>query len=113
MASSLDQFLPKTHLNFPNGAVLTIGSVASDGPTLQVVYVGFTPADSATPSMELEIPPHAVEVIMQQLQHYANQVRFINGVPMLEYPAPHPISSPSDARAKRRTPRKKPTKGQQ
>ena len=110
MPSSFDPYLPPTRLQFPHGAILSIGTVRCDDQIHQAVYLGFSPAGSATPTMELELPPKSVEVVIRQLQDHANQARFINGVDVLAYPEPYPVrpSSPR-ARPPKRGPRKKGT----
>jgi len=113
MPSSFDPYLPPTRLQFPHGAVLSIGTVRCDDRIHEAVYLGYTPAGSTTPTMELELPPKSVEVVIRQLQDRANQARFINGVDLLEYPEPYPVRpSRPRARVQRRALRKKKT-GQQ
>ena len=90
MPSSFDPFLPKTRFQFPDGDILSIGTISCDDQIHQAVYLGYTPAGSAAPSMELALPPKTVEVIIQNLQERANEARFVNGEKMLEYPEPSP-----------------------
>lgn len=99
MTSSFDPFLPPTRMQFPDGAILSIGTVRCDDQIHQAVYLGYTPAGSTTPTMELELPPKSVEVIIRQLQDCANQARFVNGVDVWEYPEPYP-ARPSGPRAR-------------
>jgi hypothetical protein len=91
MSSLHDQFMPRTRFQFPEGDLLCAGTVACDDQIHQAVYLSYTPAGSATPTMELELPPKTVEVIIQCLQERANEARFVNGEKMLEYPEPYPI----------------------
>jgi hypothetical protein len=109
MPSAFDRFMPRMRLQFPDGAVLSIGTVSCDDQIHQAVYLAYTPAGSSTPSMELELPPKTVEVIIQQLQEHANQARFVNGERMLEYPKPYPSAPPGASRRTRkaRRPKKK------
>jgi hypothetical protein len=100
MPSSFDPFLPKTRFQFLDGGTFSIGTVSCDDQIHQAVYLGYTPAGSAAPSMELEIPPKTVEVIIQHLQERANEARFVNGEKMLEYlePSPEKPSRPKPRR---------------
>jgi hypothetical protein len=91
MPSSFDQFLPKTKFQFPDGAILCVGTISCDDQIHQAVYLSYTAAGAATPGMELELPPKTVEVIIQHLQERANEARYINGEKMLEYPKPLPM----------------------
>lgn len=91
MPSSFDAFLPKTRFQFPDGAILCVGTISCDDQIHQAVYLSYTPAGAATPAMELELPPKTVEVIIQHLQERANEARYINGEKMLEYPKPSPM----------------------
>jgi hypothetical protein len=104
MPSSLDQFLPKTRFQFPDGAIFCVGTISCDDQIHQAVYLSYTPAGATTPNMELELPPKTVEDIIQHLQERANEARYINGDKMLEYPKPFPIK-PFGPKAK--TPRRK------
>jgi hypothetical protein len=112
MPSAFDQFMPRMRLQFPDGAVLSIGTVSCDDQIHQAVYLAYAPAGSSAPSMELELPPKTVEVIIQQLQEHANQARFVNGERMLEYPKPYPEPPPGSSRRTRkaRQPKKKASK---
>jgi hypothetical protein len=113
MPSAFDHFMPGMRLQFPNGAGLSIGTRSCDDQIHQAVYLAYTPAGSSTPTMELELPPKSVEVIIRQLQEHANQARFINGERMLEYPKPYPIAPPGASRQTRKGPRHKKRTGQQ
>jgi hypothetical protein len=104
MPSSLDAYMPKMQLEFPDGSILSLGTVSCDDQIHQAVYLGYTPAGSATPTMELELPPKTVEVIIRLLQERANEARFVNGEKMLEYAEPAP-SKPREAKS--RAPRRK------
>ena len=108
MPNSFDPYLPPTRFQFPHGAVLSIGTIRCDDQIHQAVYLGYMPAGSTAPTMELELPPKSVEVLIRHLQDCANQARFINGVDVLEYPEPYPVRSPLPrARLQRRGIRKK------
>jgi hypothetical protein len=105
--------MPRTQLQFSDGGVLSIGIVSCDDQIHQAVYLSYTPSDSPTPTMQLELPPKAVEVIIGQLQEHANQARFVNGESLLDYPAPHPAQPTSSPRKPAQVQRSKTTKGQQ
>ena len=90
MPSAFDRFMPRTRLQLPDGAMLSVGTLSCDDQIHQAVYLAYTPAGSSIPAMELELPPKSVEVIIRELQEHANQARFVNGERMLEYPEPHP-----------------------
>ena len=108
MPSSFDPYLPPTRLQFTDGAILSIGKVRCEDKIHEAVYLGYMPAGSTTPAMEIELPPKSVEVVIRQLQDHANQARFINGVNVLEYPEPYPVRpSRPRARPRQRSPRPK------
>lgn len=90
--------MPRTQLQLSDGAILSIGIVSCDDQIHQAVYLSYTPCDSMTPTMQLELPPKAVDVIIGQLQEHANHARFVNGEHLLEYPAPHPAQPSSSSR---------------
>ena len=113
MPSAFDRFMPRTAMQFPDGALLSVGTVACDDQVHQAVYLSYTPAVSTTPTMELELPPKTVEVIIRQLQEYANQARFVNGARMLEYPEPYPVTPPGASKRTGKVQRSKRKRGQQ
>jgi hypothetical protein len=86
--------MPRTRFQFPDAGILSVGTVSCDDQMHQAVYLSYTPAGSSTPSMELELPPRTVEVIIQHLQERANEARFVNGEKMLDYPKPVPVKPP-------------------
>ena len=112
MPSAFDHFMPKTRLQLPDGAVLSIGTLSCDDQIHQAVYLAYTPARASTPTMELELPPKSVEVVIRELQEHANQARLINGERMLEYPEPYPVVRPSASRQTRKAHRHKKKTGQ-
>jgi hypothetical protein len=91
MPHSFDAYMPRTRFQFPEGAAMSIGTIRCDDEIHQAVYLSYTPVGSTTPSMELELPPKTVEVIIRHLQERANEARFVNGERMLEYPEPYPV----------------------
>jgi hypothetical protein len=97
-------------MQFPDGAILSVGTIRCDDQIHEAVYLGYTPGGSTTPTMELELPPKSVEVVIRQLQDRANQARFINGEDVFEYPEPFPVRPVRpQARPKKRGSRKKKT----
>ncbi len=86
MSSAFDRFMPRPRFQLPDGAVLSVGTLSCEDQIHQAVYLAYTPAGSSTPTLELELPPKSVELIIRELQEHANQARFINGERMLEYP---------------------------
>jgi hypothetical protein len=112
MPSALDRFMARTRLQFPDGSVLSIGTLSCDDQIHQAVYLAYTPAGSSTPCMELELPPKSAEVIIRALQEHANEARFINGERMLEYPEPRAVPPPGIARRTRKPNRRKKKRGQ-
>jgi hypothetical protein len=107
MPSTFDQFMPRTRLQFPDGAVLSVGTLSCDDQIHQAVYFAYTPAGSSTPTMELELPPKTVELIIRELQERANEARFVNGERMLEYPEPYPEVRAGASQRKRKARRHK------
>jgi hypothetical protein len=112
MPSAFDRFMPRTRLQLPDGAVLSVGTLSCDDQIYQAVYLAYTPAGSSTPTMELELPPKSVEVIIRELQEHANQARFVNGERMLEYPKPYPEAPAGASQRKRKARRHKKKTGQ-
>lgn len=103
MPSSFDPFMPKSRFQF-----FSVGTVSCDDQIHQGVYLSYTPAGSAAPSMELELPPKTVETIIHHLQERANEARFVNGETMPEYPEPLPAErSRSNPKPRRRKGTKK------
>ncbi len=110
MPSSFDPFMPKTRFQFPDGSIFSVGTVSCDDQIHQAGYLSYTPAGSTAPSMELELPPKSIEVIIRHLQERANEARFVNGERMLEYPEPLPAKrSRSNPKPRRRKGTKKAT----
>jgi len=111
MPSAFDPYMPRIRLQFAEAGVLSIGTVSCDDQIHQAVYLAYTPKGCSAPTMELELPPKSVEIIIQQLQDHANQARFINGERMLEYPKPRPEERKSSG-AKGKVHRRKKPAGQ-
>ena len=112
MPSAFDRFMPRTRMQLPDGAVLSVGTLSCDDQIHQAVYLAYTPAGASAPTMELGLPPKSVEVIIRELQEHANQARFVNGERMLEYPKPYAAGSAGASRRKRESRRHKKKAGQ-
>ena len=107
MPSAFDRFMPKIQMQFPDGGVLSIGTMTCDDQIHQAVYLAYTRAGSSAPALELQLPPKSVELIIRQLQEHANQARLINGERMLEYPKPYPAVPAGASQRKRKARRQK------
>ena len=107
MPSAFDQFMPPTRLQLPDGAAMSVGTLSCDDQIHQAVYFAYTPAGSNAPTMELELPPKSVELIIRELQEHANEARFFNGERMLEYPKPYPAVPAGASQRKRKARRQK------
>jgi len=113
MSSAFDRFMPRPRFQLPDGAVLSVGTLSCEDQIHQAVYLAYTPAGSSTPTLELELPPKSVELIIRELQEHANQARFINGEGMLEYPEPYPAVVSGTSLRPRKARRHKKKTGQQ
>jgi len=112
MPSSFDAYMPRTRLQFRDAGILSIGTVSCEDQIHQAVSLSYTPEGATAPSMELELPPKSVEVIIQLLQERANEARFVNGEKTLEYPKPAPIKPPGSKPARPRKPDRRKATGQ-
>jgi len=84
---TLDDFSPKTRLDFPDGASLLVGTRRNDDdPTLYGVHVIYDSGQTPEPEMEILLPAHSVDVLISVLQNAANQARFIMGQKQVDYP---------------------------
>ena len=88
MASPLDRFAPCSRFALPDGSVLTIGTVTRDDHIGKDVLIAHEDPSASEPILQLVLPPKSVDVVIYALQERANEARFVNGEPMLEYPAP-------------------------
>ena len=94
MPSNWDAYMPRTQFQIRDAGTLSVGTVSCEDQIHQAVYLSYTPEGETTPTMELELPPKTVEVIIQHLQERANEARFVNGEKMLEYAKPAPVKPP-------------------
>ena len=100
MPSNFDPYMPGTKFQFREAGTLTIGTKSCQDQIHQAVYLCYTPEGATTPTMELELPPKSVEVIIQHLQQRANEARFVNGEKMLDYSIPRPVKAPGSKPAR-------------
>jgi len=89
---TLDDLSPKMRFQFPDGAILTMGTKRDeDDPLLYGVHLLYASGNSPEPEMNILLPPHSVDVMIPVLEDMANQARFIMGYKTVEYP-PRPQS---------------------
>jgi hypothetical protein len=82
-----DDYLPKTRLQLADGATLTIGTKQDgDDPLYHGVNLVFDSGRNAEPEMNILLPPHSIDMLIQILQERANEARYIMGQKMVEYP---------------------------
>jgi hypothetical protein len=82
----LDDAEPKTRLKLPDGAILTVGTKQDDDdPAHYGVQLLFTSSNSPKPEMNILLPPHSIDVLINVLQEHANEARFIMGYEMVDY----------------------------
>ena len=112
MPSGFDDYMPRTSFQLPDGDLLCVGTKACDDQIHQAVFLSYTPAGASEPSMALELPPKSVEVLIRKLQEYANQARFVNGMPVLDYIEPRAVRPAEVAPRKRKVQRGKKTADQ-
>ena len=84
---TLDDFAPKMRFQFPDGAILTIGTKRDDDDALLYgVHLVFSSGKSPEPEMNILLPPHSVDIMIPVLEDMANQARFIMGSKTVDYP---------------------------
>ena len=93
MPSPLDRFMPCTRFALPDGSLLTVSTITRDDQVGKDVYISHIEPSSPEPVFQLVLPPHSVDAIIHALQERANEARFVNGEPMLEYPEPVPVKT--------------------
>jgi hypothetical protein len=83
---ALDDAESKTRLQFPDGAILAVGTKQdNDDPTHYGVHLVFTSGINSEPEMNILLPPHSIDVLIHILQEHANEARFIMGHKMVDY----------------------------
>ena len=84
---ALDDAESKTRLQFPDGAMLVVGTKQdNDDPAHYGVHLVFTSDTSSEAEMNILLPPHSIDVLIHILQEHANEARFIMGHEMVDYP---------------------------
>lgn len=68
--------------------MFTIGTVTRDDHITKDVFISHEDPSGSDPVLQIALPPKSVELVIQALQERANEARFVNGEPMLEYPEP-------------------------
>lgn len=83
---SLDDAESKTRLQFPDGALLVVGTKQDKNePTRFGVNLVFSSDINSQPEMNILLPAHSVDVLIHVLQEHANMARFIMGHKMVDY----------------------------
>ena len=84
---NLDDFTPKTRLQFPDGACLTVGTRQDEEAPLHFgVQLVYDSGKQPEPEMNILLPPHSIDVLIPVLEDLANQARFIMGQEPVDYP---------------------------
>lgn len=92
---TLDDSAPKTRFEFPDGALLVIGTRRDDDdPISYAVHLVYASGQNPEPEMNLLIPPHSIDMLISVLQERANEARYIMGQKMVEYPLLPQINKP-------------------
>jgi len=110
MASPLDRFAPCSRFAFPDGSVLAIGTVTRDDHITKDVFISHEDPSDPESALQILLPTSSVDHVIQALQERANEARFVNGEPILEYTEPI-RDSPKPKR--RRKPKTRKQSGQQ
>ncbi len=88
MPSPLDRFAPCSRFALPDGSVLTIGTITGDDDITKDVFISHEDPSEPDSALQLTFPPKSVDLLIRALQERANEARFVNGEPMMEYPEP-------------------------
>lgn len=84
---TMDDYSPKTRLQFPDGAILTVGTRRDvDDPMYYGVNLVYASGATPEPEMNILLPPHSIDVLIPILENFANQARYIMGDKTVEYP---------------------------
>ena len=86
MASPLDRFSPSSRFAFPDGSVLTVGTVTRDDHITKDVLISHEAPSDPDAALHILLPTSSVDHVIRALQERANEARFVNGEPILEYP---------------------------
>jgi hypothetical protein len=106
MQPTLDDFTPKTRLQFPDGSILTVGTRRDDDDPLHYgVHLLYATGRSPEPEMSILLPPHAIDMLIEVMEDFANQARFVMGHQVVDYPP-----RPQEKKPKRKKPADKASK---
>ncbi len=84
---TLDDFAPRTRFQFPDGALLVVGTKRDDDDPLRYgVHLVYNSGRNTEPEMNILLPPHSIDVLIPILQERANEARYIMGGKMVDYP---------------------------
>ena len=84
---TIDDFTPKMRFQFPDGAILTMGTRRDeDDPLLYGVQLVYASGRLPEPERNFLLPPYSGDVMIPILEDMANQVRYIMGQKTVEYP---------------------------
>jgi len=97
---TLDDFAPRTRFQFPDGALLVVGTKRDDDDPLRYgVQLAYNSGRNAEPEMNILLPPHSIDVLIPILQERANEARYIMGGKMVDYPPMPQIMKPKRKKA--------------
>lgn len=105
MTSPLDRFAPSSSFAFPDGPVLTIGTVTRDDRITKDVLISYEDPSDPKSGLQIILPTNSVDHVIRALQERANEARFVNGERMLDYTQPTP-DSPKLKQKRKPRPRK-------
>jgi hypothetical protein len=102
---TIDDFTPKMRFQFPNGAVLTMGTRRDeDDPLVYGVQLIYESRGASEPEMNILLPPHSVDIMIPVLEDMANQARYIMGQKTVEYPPRPQTKKPERKRPANKAP---------
>jgi hypothetical protein len=77
-----------TNLKLCDGDILSVGIIANEDNDRRDIHITYTPMSSHIPTVEFALSASAVDILIELLQEKANEVRFINGEKLIDYPKP-------------------------
>ena len=104
--------MSRSSFQFPDGAILSVGTIPCDDQIHEAVHISYIHPSSPNPVVELALPTKSAAMLIKALQEHANEARFVNGEKMLEYPKPISFDSVAEFRALQKKRKRKRT-GQQ
>jgi hypothetical protein len=90
MPKSIDDYLPKTRFQLPEGDCFVIGTMWDQETCRQLVLFQYVSPNSPAPVVEFAVSAASADAIIAVLQDSANQARYINGQRTCVYPPPIP-----------------------